>query len=96
MINGVFELSTSARMSRNYVLADRYGVDFNLAAIPDDFEPDLDPVIFDLAQMKRLYDFAYDKARKGYEWTKVPPGLDKDEIYGDKNKKAAEATHKKR
>ncbi len=96
MINGVFELSASASMYRVYVLAGRYGVDFNLAAIPDDFDPDLDPVIFDLAQMKRLYDFAFIEAKTGYEWMKVPPGLDKDEILADTNKRPAEAAGKKR
>ncbi len=96
MINEVFELSMSASLYRIYVLAALYGVDFNLAAIPDDFDPDLDPVIFDLAQMKRLYDFAFNEAKTGYKWMKVPPGLDKDEILADTNKTAAEASHKKR
>lgn len=80
MINGVFRLSTSASLYRVYILAGRYGVDFNLAAIPDDLEPDLNPVIFDPEQMKRLYDFAHDKAENGYAWAKLPPGLDGDEV----------------
>ncbi|MHC5062796.1 MAG: patatin-like phospholipase family protein [Planctomycetota bacterium] len=86
MINGVFDLSTSASLYRVYVLANRYGVDFNLASIPDDFEPRLDPVIFDLEKMKALYDFAFEQASGGYEWTKVPPGLDRDEVYGNQGK----------
>jgi hypothetical protein len=80
MINGVFRLSTSASLYHVYILASRYGVDFNLAAIPDDLEPDLNPVIFDTKQMKQLYDFAHDKAESGYAWAKLPPGLDRDEI----------------
>ena len=46
----------------------------------------LDPVIFDLEKMNQLYDYAYEQAKQGYEWTKVPPGLDKDEIYISKDK----------
>lgn len=80
MIEGVFNLSTSASLYRIAILAARYGIDFNLAAIPDDFDPDLDPVIFDLDRMKRLYEFAYSAAARGFDWAKLPPGLDPDEI----------------
>lgn len=81
MINGVFELSTGSSLYRIYVLANRYGVDFNMAALPDDLESDLDPVIFDVAQMNKIYDWAHEAARTGYDWRKFPPGLDPDEVF---------------
>jgi hypothetical protein len=53
--------------------AQRDGIDFNLAFIPRDFtgtysEP------FEQAYMRALFDFAYDRARRGYDWAKQPPG----------------------
>jgi hypothetical protein len=81
MMESVFDLSTASSLYRIYVLAKRYGVDFNLAAIPDDFDPDLDPVVFDLDRMKRLYDFAFSQAESGYQWAKTPVGIDEDEIF---------------
>ena len=75
-----------------YVMSNRLGADFNLAALPDDLEPDLDPLIFDTAQMKRIYDWAHEAARTGYEWRKVPPGLHSLEV----GPRAVEAGRKKR
>ena len=75
-INGVFTLSTDSSLFRVYVLANRNNIDFNLASIPDDAFPNLDPLVFDLATMRKVYDYAFEAARAGYEWTKVPPGLD--------------------
>ncbi len=79
-INGVFELSTDASLFRVYMLAARYKIDFNMAAIPDDTFPDLDPVIFDPTLMKKVYDHGFAEAKKGYPWMKAPPGLDRDEL----------------
>ena len=61
------------------MLTKRYGIGFNMAAIPDDMFPELNPVIFDLNVMRALYDYAFEAARKGYDWLTVPPGLDPDE-----------------
>jgi len=80
MINGVFRLSTSASLFRVFMLARRLGADFNVASIPDDFDPYLNPVDFDLTRMKRLYDFAHAEAERGYAWAKQPGGLDPDEV----------------
>ena len=79
-INGVFTLSTDSSLFRVYVLANRNNIDFNLAAIPDDAFPELDPLVFDLATMRKVYDYAFEKARIGYEWAKVPSGLDPAEL----------------
>lgn len=50
----------------------RDGIDYNLAFIPRDFtgtysEP------FEQAYMRALFDFGFDRARRGYDWAKQPP-----------------------
>ena len=79
-INGVFALSTDSSLFRIYVLANRNNIDFNLATIPDDTFTEIDPMVFDLVTMRQLYDFAFEKASAGYEWAKVPPRIDPDEL----------------
>ena len=37
-------------------------------------------VVFDLTTMRKVYDYAFEKARMGYEWAKVPSGLDPAEL----------------
>ena len=76
----LIENGIRASFYRIYVLAHRYGVDFNMAAIPDSLPLDFDISEFNKASMQRLFDFGYQKAEKGYDWAKMPPGLDKDEI----------------
>ncbi len=80
IINGVFTLSTDSSLFRIYVLANRNNIDFNLASIPDDIFPEIDPMVFDLLTMRKVYDYAFEKARAGYKWAKVPPRLDPDEL----------------
>jgi len=50
----------------------RDGIDYNLAYIPRDFtatytEP------FEQAYMRALFDFGFERARRGYDWAKQPP-----------------------
>jgi hypothetical protein len=49
-------------------------VDFNLAYIGDDFTQPY-PGMFDQAYMQALFDYGFQKARNGYAWAKMPPGL---------------------
>jgi len=56
-----------------YVTAQRDGVDYNLAAIPQDFKMEYKEE-FDPVYMKALYDVGYKMARNGYPWAKQPPG----------------------
>ena len=79
-IESLFKITLRGSVYRMYVLAMRYGVDFNLAAIPNEDEPDLDPLLFEEQGMKRLYDLGYRLASEGYDWIKVPPKLDPGEI----------------
>ena len=58
---------------RMYLIAQRDGVDFNLASIGDDFDvPYKGP--FDKEYMRTLFDYGYQKGRAGYSWQKAPPG----------------------
>ena len=59
---------------RIYATTQRDKVDFNLAYIPKTFDAP-HPHEFDTEYMRKLYDFAYAQAVKGYIWDKVPPGL---------------------
>ena len=60
---------------RAYLAAQAGNMDFNLAAIPRDFdvprEGEFDPVF-----MRALFDRGYEQARGGYPWAKVPPGFE--------------------
>ena len=58
----------------NITQDDRVG--FNLAYIGSDFTfPHVEE--FDTKYMQALYDYAYQRARKGYDWSKYPPGYRK-------------------
>ena len=57
---------------RIYAIAQRDGIDYNLAFIGTDFNEVL-PSSFDSTYMRALYDYAYQRARRGYDWAKKPP-----------------------
>jgi len=59
---------------RIYATTQRDNVDFNLAYVPKTFDAP-HPHEFDTEYMRKLYDFAYTRAVKGYVWDKLPPGL---------------------
>lgn len=59
---------------RIYVLAQRDGIDYNLAYIPLDFHPKRASE-FDTNYMNQEFDMAYNLARSGYKWHKYPPGF---------------------
>jgi hypothetical protein len=79
-IKQLFNLSNNSSLFRVYMLAARFNIDFNLAAIPDDAFPDFDVIEFDKAKMRKLYDFAFEQASSGYNWVKLPPRLDPSEV----------------
>jgi hypothetical protein len=60
---------------RIYVLAQRDGIDYNLAYIPADFHPKRDSE-FDTNYMNQEFELAYKLARSGYKWHKYPPGFE--------------------
>ena len=57
-----------------YLQTCRDGLDFNLAYIPSDFD-EKSREEFDPKYMKNLFDMAFDRARAGYRWEKLPPQL---------------------
>jgi Patatin-like phospholipase len=59
---------------RIYTIAQRDGVEFNLAHIPEDYDIDAKES-FDREAMNRLYQLGYEWARAGYPWQHLPPGL---------------------
>jgi hypothetical protein len=60
---------------RIYVLAQRDGIDYNLAYIPVDFHPKRASE-FDTNYMNQEFNLAYNLARAGYKWSKYPPGYE--------------------
>jgi len=48
------------------------GIPFNLAYIGPDFTEKL-PAPFDQRYMRDLFDYGYQRARRGYNWAKQPP-----------------------
>jgi hypothetical protein len=60
---------------RAYLIAQANKLDFNLAAVPSDFEVPREGE-FDPAFMRALFDQGYQQARGGFPWNKVPPGIE--------------------
>jgi hypothetical protein len=57
----------------------RDGMDFNLAALPEDFPAAQE--MFDQAYMNQLFDLGFDLARKGYPWKKRPPLFEEESVF---------------
>jgi hypothetical protein len=57
---------------RMYNTTQRDGIGFNLAYIGSDFTQKL-PEPFDQGYMRALFDYGYERARRGYDWSKTPP-----------------------
>jgi len=57
-----------------YMITKRSGADFNLAYIPDDYNPE-HKADFDPLYMNNLFNYAYNKAARGYPWEHAPPGF---------------------
>jgi len=57
---------------RIYNLTKSDGIPFNLAYIGPDFNEEL-PEPFDPPYMRALFNYGYQRARRGYDWAKLPP-----------------------
>jgi len=62
-------------MYRVYLAAERDGIDYNLAYVPDDFD-ERAKEMFDPEYMRKLFDFGYRMAKSGFPWEKAPPGFE--------------------
>jgi hypothetical protein len=60
---------------RIYAFMKKMGNDYNLAFIPPDFRPEKKEE-FDIHAMKEIYAKGYKDAVGGYNWHKVPPGME--------------------
>jgi len=78
-VASLYNVVTTSNLYRMYVLAERNGIEFRLATIPDDY-PLGDSKQFDTAQMSQLFSLGYELAKVGYPWLEAPPGLDPDEL----------------
>jgi hypothetical protein len=56
-----------------YLTAERDGIDYNLAYIPESFKA-FHKEDFDTEYMRQLFDVGYKLAVNGYPWAKYPPG----------------------
>lgn len=73
-ISSLIQTQGVGDLFRIYLTAQRDGLDFNLAFIPETFTRTLaEP--FETAYMKELFLLGYDMAAKGYPWAKAPPGF---------------------
>jgi predicted acylesterase/phospholipase RssA len=77
---------------RIYATAKRDHMDFNLAAIPANFEMK-SPAPFDQKYMRALYDVGYRSGRLGFKWMKAPPGLEEQPISQTKARDLAVSTN---
>ncbi|HEX4573042.1 MAG TPA: patatin-like phospholipase family protein [Dongiaceae bacterium] len=73
-ISSLIQTQGMGDLYRIYAIAQRDGLDFNLAYIPKSFTRTLKEP-FETAYMKDLYEVGYDMAVKGYPWVKAPPGF---------------------
>jgi predicted patatin/cPLA2 family phospholipase len=73
-ISSLIQTQGMGDLYRIYAIAQRDGLDFNLAYIPKSFTRTLKEP-FETAYMKELYEVGYDMAVKGYPWVKAPPGF---------------------
>lgn len=60
---------------RIYLGAQRDGIEYNLAFIPEDFKMESKEA-FDTEYMSRLFDLGYQMAKSGYPWKKAPIGFE--------------------
>ncbi len=65
---------------RLFTFARRDRMDFNLAAIPEDF-PSPPSEMFNQSYMNQVFDLAFAMARKGYPWKKYPPLYDPESVF---------------
>jgi len=63
-----------SELYRIFLSTKRDGLDYNLAYIPDGFDPGVEEQ-FDSKYMKPLFDLGYEMAISGYPWSKKPPSF---------------------
>jgi hypothetical protein len=67
---------TRGELFRIYTLCLLGGMNYHLAAIPEDYRVGTDAMTFDPVEMRRLYDAGYAAATGGTAWRDTPPGAE--------------------
>ena len=75
-LNTIIKYQGIGDLYRIYALSKLDGVDFNLAAIPGDFNVERQEE-FDRNYMNQLFNLGFDLGKRGYPWMKYPPGLER-------------------
>lgn len=73
-LNGLIGSQVVGDLYRIYTITQRDRIEFKLAYIPDDYDIGAKES-FDKEAMNRLFQLGYERARAGYAWQKLPPGL---------------------
>jgi hypothetical protein len=78
-LTSIVSSQTRGELFRIYTLCLLGGMNYRLAAIPEDFAVSGDAMSFDPAEMRRLYAAGYDAAAGGRAWRDTPPGAEPQE-----------------
>jgi hypothetical protein len=70
-LDTMIKVQAEGDMLRLYFYSQQRGHGYNLAYIPTDFKSEAKEM-FDLDEMKKLFDMAFQKAKVGYPWKKKP------------------------
>ena len=73
-ISSLIQTQGIGDLYRIYLTAQRDGIEFNLAYIPETFTTPLTRP-FDTVYMQELFRLGYELGSQGYDWAKVPPGF---------------------
>lgn len=75
-LTSVLYSQTRGELFRIYALCLVGGMNYRLAAIPEDFQVGTDSMGFNPDEMRRLYDAGYSAATGGRAWRDTPPGAE--------------------
>jgi len=73
-VSGLIQSQGIGDLYMIYAVTQRDGIDYNLAYIGKEFDVEHREE-FDTNYMRKLYDYGYQLAIKGYPWQKFPPGF---------------------
>jgi predicted acylesterase/phospholipase RssA len=87
-VSTLIQTQGTGDLYRLYVIAQRDGIDYNVAYIPDSFKEKL-PAPFDQAYMRKLYAVGREAMLQGTPWHKQPPGFDATPLHLEPDKPVA-------
>jgi len=76
-VDSLLKAQSNGDIYQLYAFAKMGKGDFNLACLPDGYIPH-SKELFDPVEMKKLFDLGFEEAAGGYNWKKVPPGINRD------------------